>query len=120
MSMSSRSPSLPPKHRDYYASEKKPPTTLTTIIKNTPRRARESLMRTAAVPPDLLLLLPPLPLPLVEVDLELLVAGVLGVLTPVADARQELATAAADALEAVFTVPLPAKLHAWALRFCDS
>jgi hypothetical protein len=121
MSMWNRRPSLPLKHRDYHASEKKPPTTLTTTIKNTPRRARESLTRTAVVPPDLPLLLLPLPLPLVEVDPGLFtVAGVLGVLTPVADARQELATAVADAVEAVFTVPLPPKLHAWALRFCDS
>lgn len=118
--MSNRRPSLPLKHRDYYASEKKPPTTLTITIKNTPRRARESLTRTAVVPPDDLPLLL-LPLPLVEVDPGFVtVAGVVGVLTPVADERQELATAAADAVEAVFTVPLPAKLHAWALRLCDS
>jgi hypothetical protein len=44
------------------------------------------------------------------------VDGVDGVLTPVADARHELATAEADAVEALFTVPLPEKLHAWALR----
>jgi hypothetical protein len=48
------------------------------------------------------------------------VDGVDGVLTPVADARHELATAEADAVEALFTVPLPEKLHAWALRPFDS
>jgi len=109
--MSDNGPSMPPQHRDYYATDKKPPTTLTTTIKNTPRRARESPTKTAVLAPDLLLLW--LPLPLLEVDPGLFtVAGVLGVLTPVADARQELATAEADAVEALFSVPLPAKLHA--------
>ena len=109
MSMSDNGLKMPLQHRDCYASDKKPPTTLTTTIKNTPRRARESPKRTTGVAPDLLLLL--LPLALVEADPGLL-AGVLGVLTPVAEARQELATAEADAVEALFTVPLPAKLHA--------
>jgi len=61
-----------------------------------------------------------LPLPLLEPLPGLFVDGVVGVLTPVADARHELATAEADEVEALFTVPLPAKLHAWALRLFAS
>jgi len=106
---------MSPRHIDCYASDRNPPATLTTTIKKTPRRARESLTRTAVPAPDDLLLW--LPLPVVEPVPGLFpVDGVVGVLTPVADARHELATAEADAVEALFTVPLPEKLHAWALR----
>lgn len=102
-----------PRHTtDHYASDKKPPATLTTIIKRTPRRARESPTRPIVVAPDLL----------VEVDpLFGVEVGALGTNVPVAEARHELATAAADAVEALsFTVPLPAKLHCWALRLFAS
>src|SRR6266851_7324414 len=112
MSTSDDSPSMSPQHIVYYASDKRPPATLTTTIKKTPRRARESLTRTVAAP-DLWLVWLPLPLVVVYPGLP----GAVGTLTPVADARHELATAEADAEEALlFTVPLPAKLHAWALR----
>jgi len=95
---------------DHYASDKKPPATLTATIKKTPKRARESPTRTAAVAPDLPLLA------LEEADPAWLTElGAVGTFVPVADARHELATEEADAVEALlFTVPLPPKLHAWA------
>lgn len=100
---------------DYHASDKKPPAILTAIIKKTPRRARDSITEIVAAAPDL----PPL-LPLVEAGL-FVVDGAVGTVIPVADARHELATAAADAEEALlFTVPLPAKLHDCALRLFAS
>lgn len=101
-----------PRHTtDHYASDKKPPATLTTIIKRTPRRARESPTRPMVVAPDLL----------VEVGPFGVEVGALGTNVPVAEARHELATAAADAVEALlFTVPLPPKLHCWALRLFAS
>lgn len=98
-----------------YASDKTPPTTLTATIKNTPRRARESVTRTVVAAPFF-----PLPLPLGD-DPALAEAGAVGTFVPVADARHELAIAVADAEEALlFTVPLPLKLHDWALRLFAS
>ena len=97
-----------------YATDKTPPTTLTATIKKTPRRARESLTRTVAAAPFFPLL------PLGEAAW-LAEAGAVGTDVPVADARHELATAVADAEEALlFTVPLPLKLHDWALRLFAS
>ena len=103
---------LPSTSAVHYASDKKPPATLTTTIKKTPRRARES---TVVVAPDFPLFA------LVEADPAWLEAGGVGTVVPVADARHELATEEAVAEEALlFTVPLPAKLHAWALRLLNS
>jgi len=68
--------------------------------------------------PGLLVPLLPLPLllPLVEAAPGLFPAvGADGTEVPVADARHELANEEADAVDALFTVPLPAKLHAWAV-----
>jgi len=96
----------------YYARDNKPPpATLIASIKKTPNRARTSLTGTVVAAEWVLLLLLPLPLD----DPELLPEdGAVGTCVPVADARQELATALAfeedEAL--VFTVPLPPKLHA--------
>jgi len=62
-----------------------------------------------------LLLLPP-PVPLGEPAPGLFPAvGADGTEVPVADARHELANDEADAEALLFTVPLPAKLHVWAL-----
>lgn len=106
-------PILPCVSKVHYASDKTPPATLTTTIKKTPRRARES---TVVVAPDFPLLA------LVEADPALLTElGAAGTFVPVADARHELATEEADAVEALlFTVPLPPKLHDWALRLFAS
>jgi hypothetical protein len=100
-----------------YASDKTPPTTLTATIKKTPRTARESVTRTVAIAPFF-----PLLLALVEADPAWLAElGAVGTFVPVADARHELATEDAVAVEALlFTVPLPAKLHDWALRLFAS
>jgi len=101
---------------NHYISDRKPPATLTATIKTTPRRARVSLTK-KLVAPDF-----PLPLlPLAEAAPALDDDGGVGTFVPVADARHELATAEADAVEALlFTVPLPPKLHAWALRLFAS
>lgn len=97
-----------------YDTDKTPPTTLTATIKKIPRRARESVTRTVVAAPFLLLL------PLGD-DPAWLEAGAVGTFVPVADARHELATAVADAEEdLLFTVPLPPKLHDWALRLFAS
>lgn len=111
-------PILPRVSTDHYANDKKPPATLTATIKKTPRRARESPTRTVAIAPDF-----PLPLlALVEADPAWLTElGAVGTFVPVADARHELATdVAVDAEALLFTVPLPAKLHDWALRLFAS
>ena len=77
--------------------------------------ARESLTRTVVAAPFFPLL------PLGDDPAWLAEAGAVGTFVPVADARHELATAVADAEEALlFTVPLPAKLHDWALRLFAS
>jgi len=99
---------------DFYANDQKPPATLTAPIKKTPRRVRESLTRAVAIAPDL-------PLPLVEDEPgPPVVDEPGGTNVPVADARQELATAGADPVEALFTVAFPANLHASALRWFPS
>jgi hypothetical protein len=95
----------------FYAKDNKPPATLIASIKKTPNRARTSLTSMVVAAPWVLLLLLPLPLG----DPELLTEdGAVGTCVPVADARQELATALAfEEDEALaFTVPLPLKLHA--------
>jgi hypothetical protein len=104
---------LPQRSTIPYASDKTPPTTLTATIKKTPRRARESVTRTVVAAPFFPLLLGD--------DPALAEAGAVGTFVPVADARHELAIAVADAEEALlFTVPLPPKLHDWALRLFAS
>jgi hypothetical protein len=105
---------LPQRSTLPYANDKTPPTTLTATIKKTPRRARESVTRTAVAAPFFPLL------PLGD-DPALADAGEVGTFVPVADARHELATAVASDEEALlFTVPLPLKLHDWALRLFAS
>ena len=80
-------------------------------IKKTPNRARTSLKCTAVAAPGVRLLV--LPLPLGDPGL-LTEDGAVGTCVPVADARQELATAVAFEVDEAlaFTVPLPPKLHA--------
>src|SRR6267154_325466 len=114
MSMGPITVLLPQRSTLPYATDKTPPTTLTATIKKTPRRARESVTRTVVAAPFFPLLLGDEPDWLVE-------AGAVGTFVPVADARHELATEVADAEEALlFTVPLPPKLHDWALRLFAS
>lgn len=106
---------LPQRSTLPYATDKTPPTTLTATIKKTPRRARESVTRRDVAAPFFPLL------PLEDDPAWLAEAGEVGTFVPVADARHELATAVADAEEALpFTVPLPLKLHDWALRLFAS
>jgi hypothetical protein len=106
---------LPQRSTLPYASDKTPPTTLTATIKKTPRRARESVTSRLVAAPFFPLL------PLEDDPAWLAEAGEVGIFVPVADARHELATAVADAEEALlFTVPLPLKLHDWALRLFAS
>jgi len=95
----------------FHARDNKPPATLIASIKKTPHRARTSLTSTVVAAARVLVLELPLPLD----DPELLTGdGAVGTCVPVADARQELATALAfEEDEALaFTVPLPPKLHA--------
>lgn len=106
---------LPQRSTLPYATDKTPPTTLTATIKKTPRRARESVTRRVVAAPFFPLL------PLGDDPAWLAEGGEVGTFVPVADARHELATAVADAEEALlFTVPLPPKLHDWALRLFAS
>ena len=97
----------------FHAKDKKPPTTLIASIKKAPSRPRTSLTSTVVAPAAWVVLLLLLPLPLDDAE-PLPEDGAVGTCVPVADARQELATALAfeDEEALGFTVPLPAKLHA--------